>query len=240
MEQIKAASKPFVPPPHPGEFDPESVKYGNIIDEKKRAAKLATARGAHAADVAKYEKVVAADETKHWAEIQGKAALFPQTGRLLAVGYLSGKSGKIVLDVTPDANDPVREWGMLARFWGQVEKCRIQNRRIVGHNFHGFDLPFMAGRSWIHGMEVPPIFDPPGRPDGKLFVDTMKIWGCGQYNKYVSLNSLAVAMGVGAKPEGVTGAQFAELLESDPAVARAYLENDLKMTAAVAARMGLK
>ena len=68
----------------------------------------------------------------------------------------------------------------------------------------------------------------------------MKVWACGQYGKHASLDSLAVAMGVGGKPEGIDGAMFAELLESDPKVARAYLENDLRMTAAVAERMGLR
>lgn len=240
MEQLKAVGAQFVPPPHPGEFDPEVVKYGNTKDEEKRAAKLKAARDAHAATVANHKKAVATAETEHWAGIQSKAALDPRTGRVLAVGYLSVKSGKIVLDVTLDANDPEQERSLLARFWIQVEKCKIQNRRIVGHNFHEFDLPFMAGRSWIHGMEFPSIFDSRGYPDGKLFADTMKLWTCGQHGKRVSLNSLAVAMGVGAKPEGIDGAMFADLLESDPMAARAYLENDLKMTAAVAERMGLK
>jgi len=98
----------------------------------------------------------------------------------------------------------------------------------------------MVGRSWIHNLKVPDIFDHRGYLYSKLFADTMKMWVCGQHGEHASLNSLAVAMGVGAKPQGVTGAQFSELLESDPVTARAYLENDLKMTAAVAARMGLK
>jgi len=239
IEQLKLVGEKFVSPPHPGEFDPDSVRYGNTKDGEKRAMKLQAALDLHAAAVAKYESVVAVAETEHWTKVQSKAALSPLTGRVLAVGYLSTDSGKFILDVTIDANDPEEEQGLLTRFWDQVEKFRIQDRRIVGHNFFGFDLPFMAGRSWIHGVEVPSIFDSRGYPDGKLFRDTMKIWACGQ-NKYVSLDSLGVAMGVGAKPEGVSGAQFAELLESDRIAANAYLENDLRMTAAVAKRMGLK
>ena len=240
IEQLELAGKPFVPPPHPGEFDPETVKYGNAKDPEKIAAKLKAAQDSHAAAVAKYEQTTAVAEAEHWTEIQSKAALSPLTGRVLAVGYLSAKTGKVVLDVTLDADDPDQERGMLTRFWSQVEKCQIQNRRIIGHNFHGFDLPFLVGRSWIHGMEVPSVFDPRGYPDGKLFADTMKIWACGQYGKHASLDSLAVAMGVGGKPVGIDGAMFAELLESDPKVARDYLANDLWMTAAVAERMGLR
>lgn len=48
-EVVLAAAGEFIPPPHPGEFDPGSVKLGNLKDQAKIEAKIAEARAAHEA-----------------------------------------------------------------------------------------------------------------------------------------------------------------------------------------------
>lgn len=49
---------------------------------------------------------------------------------------------------------------------------------------------------------------------------------------------MAKSLGVGSKPEGVSGADFARLWEEDRAKAKAYLINDLEMTRGCAAKLG--
>lgn len=233
LDYLKTVSDPFIPPPHPGEFDPASVKYGRMKDPMKRAAKLTESRQAHETAVANYEANTKAAESEYWESMQANAALSSLTGQILAIGYLSTDADKIVLDIGEEVY-------MIRRFWDKCKQCKIQNRLIVGHNFLGFDLPFIVGRSWIRGIPVPPIFDARGYPDSSLFADTMKTWACGRHGVHVSLDKLARAMDIGRKPPGIDGSQFAALLKSDPPLAREYLENDLRMTAAVARRMGMK
>jgi hypothetical protein len=69
----------------------------------------------------------------------------------------------------------------------------------------------------------------------------MEIWNCGARD-YVKLDLLAKFFGVGAKTEGVKGADFAKLwfgTKEEHAKAVEYHKNDLVITAAVARKMGL-
>lgn len=230
-DQLRLVAPAFDPPQHPGEFDESSVKYGNTKDPEKRQQKLDDAKAAHAAAVAKHDREVEAARQQHWQEVVSKAALSATTGRVLAVGYQSPRSQ--VLDIDED------EAAMLTRFWQQVRRCASERRMMVGHNIAGFDIPFMARRSWINRVSVPDgVFNRRWLND-KLFADTMLTWQCSGFDKFASLDVVAKSLGVGGKTEGVTGAMFAELLAQDRAAAEEYLRNDLAMTAAVAERMGL-
>lgn len=232
-ELLAARVAPFVGLPHPGEFDMTTVKTGNIKDPAKIKEKIDAAREAHEASVRRYESDLAAARDAWWSAAKSSAALSPLTGRVLAVGYFSTDTGRTILDVDDD------ESGMLGRFWGQYTKAKQAGRKMVGHNIHGFDVPFLARRAWMIGYDIPAgVLDRGKWLDTTTFVDTMQLWGFGNRDA-VKLDTLARAMGAGGKPEGVDGSMFSELLKTDPAKAREYLANDLQMTAKVAARMGV-
>lgn len=230
-ELLRAMADPFVPPPRPGEFDPASVKYGRLGEEKK-AEKLKAAEEKHTKTIDDYSLAVKQQEAQHWGKVKSKAALSPLTGEVLAVGYLSTDNNRKILDFG-------KEGDLLDHFWKQYEACRTQGRQLVGHNIYGFDIPFLIRRSWIASIDVPSYVIERGRYiDATTLVDTMQIWGCGQ-KAMVKLNALARAFGVGGKPDGVDGGMFADLLKTNPEAAKAYLGNDLEMTRKVAERMGL-
>lgn len=233
---LRDRADPFVPPPHPGEFLESSVKVGNLKDALKIQAKIDEARERHSLAVSKYEADVESAKAAWWSDVVSRAALSPLTGQVLAVGYLSTDTGRVILDVVDAAGND--EFSILGRFWGQYTKSRASNRRMVGHNIAGFDIPFLMRRTWMLSGDVPPAVLDKGKWLDSTFVDTMSLWGCGNRDA-VKLDTLARSFGVGGKPEGVTGAMFAELLESDRRKAEEYLENDLRMTAAVAERMGV-
>lgn len=220
-------------PPHPGEFRESDVKLGNMKDAAKIKEKIEAARVAHQRAVASFEQDCQDAQAAAWTEFKSRAALSPLTGRVLAIGYFSTDTGNVILDIEDD------EVGMLGRFWGQYKKCKAAARKMVGHNINFFDVPFLMRRSWLLGYDVPQaVFDRGRWIDSTTLVDTMQLWGCGGRDP-VKLDVLARAFGVGQKPEGVDGAMFAELLKTDEKKAREYLANDLEMTAAVAARMGV-
>ena len=228
----------FVPPPQPGEFDPDSVKYGAWKDEAKRAAKLEEARQAHAAAVENYDRDATAARDREWNAMVSRAALSPTTGMVLAIGIRrDGKSG-IFAEAT--------ESETLIKFWRKYLACRVEQTRMVGANIVQFDLPFLIRRSWMLGVDVPTTaftysgkwvnFDP-------IFCDIRDLWQLGQKNGCESsLDFMGRVLGCGCKTEGIGGADFARLWRGtaeERQQATGYLLNDLKLTADVAMRLGV-
>jgi predicted PolB exonuclease-like 3'-5' exonuclease len=178
-----------------------------------------------------------------WQSFKDKAALSAVTGQVVAVGCWSATTGKTVI---VGEQEGMTEPEILAKFWGLYGSMRSQQRKMVGVNICGFDLPFLVRRSWILGVDIPATVRD-GRYWDRLFLDLRDVWLCGQPwgQCESSLDHMARALGVGAKAEaaGCDGATFAKLwLSWDAelrAKARAYLVNDLEMTRKVAERLGV-
>lgn len=167
------------------------------------------------------EKIAAA-KAKKLEAWKGSLALHAETARVLCVGVMEdGFKGVYEGDETD----------ILLNAWETIDGAET----IIGHNLRGFDIPFLARRSWILGVPVPRIMA--GRFLDARFVDTMEAWSCGNREERISLDNLAKALGVGAKTG--SGADFAALYAKDRKAALGYLENDLRLTKAVAERMGL-
>jgi len=239
-ESVAKFSPEFILPPHPGEFSPASVKYGNLKDEAKRAAKLEEARAAHADAVANYDMTVTSARAAHLADCLANAALSPLTGRVLAIGVQTEKG----VGIEHCDGDEV---ALLNKFWALYSRCRAMSpspKKMVGANILGFDLPFLIRRSWILQVDVPHNVRN-GRYFDAMFIDLCEVWLCGQRfgsGISASLDTMARALGVGEKPAGVTGADFAKLwggTADEKAKAVEYLRNDLAMTAKVAERLGV-
>lgn len=229
----------FIAPPHPGEFDPASVKYGNAKDPALRKAKEEEARAKHESAVRNYLADTAAAEVAWRQSIRDKAALDPTTGRILAIGYLGINEQTGERKTKVDHGD---ESTMLANFWTQWRKCLASGRRMIGHNIASFDFPFLVRRSWILRVEVPAeVLD--RNKARSVALDTLDHWLCGQrWGACESnLNHIARVLGVGEK--NGNGADFAKLWLSGEEELRqealAYLANDLTLTAGVAERMGV-
>lgn len=175
--------------------------------------------------------------TSGWEKFRDKAALSPVTGELLAVGYFSvdGNGKFALIDDNEDA--------MLEEFWAKLDKFR--DRPLVGHNFRGFDIPFLVGRSWINEIDVPPWVIERGRfVSEKCCFDTMEAWSAVTGDRFTKLGQLARIFGVGEKTgeEEVTGANFHEWWKGSKeqkAKAIEYLKKDVVLVTQVAARMGV-
>lgn len=218
---------------HPGEFDPASVKVGNL-GEAKAAEKINAAKIAHEEAVANYGRNVAAAESNYWQEIRSRAALSAITGRVLLIGYKSDKQEGL-----HHITDTRSEEHLLSAFWAQYEKCRKSDRQMVGFNSKDFDIPFIAQSSIILGVPVPKTLLQNDRYLDKTFVDLRDKFGFGQWQPKGSLDFICRGCGIPGKPEGVTGAMFAELFgnaETQPQ-ALEYALNDIRMTYALAEKL---
>lgn len=241
LDEIKAIAPAFEPPKHPGEFDANSVKYGNTKDPAKRGVILQAAREKHSSLVENYELNVATAEEEYWAEVIGKAALSPLTGSVLAIGVCFVDGDKDLLLECHGSEE-----GMLSEFWEEYYQPATRGcHSIVGHNIKEFDLPFLVRRSWMLGVDIPAgIVDSNWRYWHRCFVDTREVWNCctrGGGNVPASLDVVARALGLPGKMEGVTGADFARLFADEATRERAieYLMIDLDVTLGVARRLGV-
>lgn len=168
-------------------------------------------------------KIAEAIEQKRAAWIE-KAALSALTGRVLAIGCLI--DGEYHAKI---AGDDLAEVDVIRWFWSLVGTRTL----LIGFNSNRFDLPFLFRRSWSLGI-LPPL-----RSNGRSFagsIDLMEAYQLGDRTDYVSLDTVAKFLGVGAKTG--SGGQFADLLKFDVDAAARYLENDVMLTARVAERMG--
>lgn len=178
----------------------------------------------------KYEEYKASD----WSKFVGKAALSATTGRVLLIGVLH--ADKFLCIGRDDEKTNLEE------FWGLIDTAIASKQRMIGHNSNSFDLPFLVRRSWLLGVPMPREIRH-GRYWNPLFLDTMEAWSFGA-REYTSLNDIGRFFGVGQKSTegGVSGAQFAKFWHGTPEqrqLAVDYNEQDLRMTAAIAAKMDM-
>lgn len=206
-----------------GEFDPASVKCGNLKDAAKIKEKVDAARAAHQGLQASQPFRKAAHES----QFLERAALSPGTGCVRAIGFL--EEGKSHLH----CDDERTEIDLLIRFWSVFQHTAGP---MVGHNIFGFDLPFLVRRSYLLDVDVPTSVRK-GRYWSPVFIDTMDVWSCGAARDYIKLDDLAKVCGLDGKLEGVNGANFSGLLETDPEKAKEYLKRDLEVTWNVAVKL---
>jgi len=218
--------------PHPGEFDPKSVKTGNLKDQAKIDAKIQEARESHIERVNNHGLDALRAEQNYWSEASSKAALSAATGRVVAIGCKT--SAKLSIAAIGEKS----EWQLLTDFWTLYEQLRKSDRNLVGFNSNEFDIPFLAQRSVVLGVPVPRTLMKQGRYLDEMFIDLRKVWSFGA-KPAGSLDMVCRACGIPGKPEGVNGAMFADLYFNpdtrDEAIE--YLENDLEMTFALAERL---
>jgi hypothetical protein len=217
-------------------FDPAEVKTGNLKDPAKIAEKIAEA------------------EANHRRDFFDKAALDPLTGRVVAIGVMvfESRPGEGVAFDEPAPMFVIGhddEAKTLREFWAVVRAEMGRLHPLVGFNIGNFDLPFLYRRSWKHRVPVP-FGLRRGRYWGDQITDLREVWQLGDRQARGSLDMLAKHLGVGAKlaaPAGngaspgkiITGADFAQLWQSDRSKALAYLRNDLELTAKVAHALGV-
>ena len=223
----------YVPPAALPPWDESMVKYGNAKDPAKRAEKLAEVKAAYTAKLAGEKAELDADRCK-WAS---EAALSPVTGQILAIGFR--KDDKTVI-----VGESETEPEILEAFWNIHQKYAKSAGHLVGYCSNFFDVPFIVWRSYVHNIRVPDsVWDKTGRFLSLAFVDLMdRLPKRGFLEQSRKLTDVCKWLGLGAKPDGVDGGDFARLWAGNAESrqqALAYLENDLDMTWRLAERMGV-
>lgn len=214
--------------PERSEFDPDNVKLGAMKDPEKIAAKIEVER----------EKQVKAEDKAIQTAID-KAALSPETGQILCIGWHDDGLTTIM------GGDPKAEKLMLELFWRSVVEFRGAGYEFWGWNSAGFDLPFIVKRSWRQGIAIPgfALKDYVNRRNPSALKDAMLLFTGFEYQTYMGLDRAAKYLGFeGKAEEKVTGKDFAAFY-LDPKTrpeAVAYLHADLDQTAKIVSAITLE
>jgi hypothetical protein len=227
----------YAPPASLPPWDDSMVKYGQMKDPVKRAEKYNQVKGAYQAQLDNEKAAI----DQHRAQWLSDAALSPVTGQVLAIGLRAGEIDYILGD------EGQSEAEILQQFWTVFRK-HATSGKFIGFNSNSFDVPFIAWRSYVHSIEIPSsAWDKSGRYPAYCFVDLrdrvpQRGLPADSDGKKRGLSNVCRLLGIGSKPEGVDGGDFARLWagnEESRQQAIAYLENDLELTAKLAQRMGV-
>lgn len=231
------ATDPFPPMEVHPPFDPAAVKLGNTKDPAKIAEKIEAARAKHEEEGRNWEASYAADKLAHEATLIQTAALSATTGQVLCVGLYRPEAPE-PFDYLFIGDSGESEATILKQTWTQIKAAVLGKTPLVSFNGHGFDLPFLMRRSWLHDVAIPEGLLAKGKWWNDNFIDLLERWKCGRFGagEGISLNNLARYLGLEEKSGN--GADFARLWAEDRNAALAYLKQDLDLTYRVALRLG--
>jgi len=117
-------------------------------------------------------------------------------GRILCAGYaINDDAVKVICN---DEN----ERKTLEEFWKIAEKMDL----YVGHNIIDFDMRFVIQRSVVHKIK-PPKYISFARYRNQPMYDTMYEWAQWAYGNKISLEQLALALGIPSPKDGIDGSQ---------------------------------
>lgn len=223
----------YVPPAVLPPWDSSMVKYGQTKDPAKRNEKYTEVKAAYNAKLAA-EKQAVADHRSEWA---GKAALSPVTGRILAIGVKRNDVAAVI------GEDGESEAEIIEKFWSLYRKYAASSR-FIGYCSNSFDFPFIVWRSVFHGIVIPETaWDKTGRYPAYHFVDLIdRLPNRGFSEQSRKLTKICEWLGIGGKPDGIDGSDFARLWAGNPEnrqQAIGYVLNDLDLTWKLAERMGV-
>jgi len=132
-----------------------------------------------------------------------KTALSGLFGRVYMIGYaIDDEPAKVIYEGS--------ESDTLAQFWqdlsdkGLMDEFGYCKATIVGQNAADFDVPFLSQRMMVNQFK--PLYHHTTRAK---IDDTMKMFACGRYKQFYSLEALCIAFGLPYSAGGMDGSQVA-------------------------------
>lgn len=180
----------------------------------------------------KDEAKIAAYVSEKTTEQRLKAALYPWTARVIALGWCHQGNEAVEVRI---ANSEAGEATMLREFWGLVNDGRTLVP-LVGFNHRAFDLPVLMARSMLLGVPHPEVSVDRYRSPNP---DLMQILTWNGAIPARSLKWFATRFGLNVD-DAFSGALIAQLYEDQNWDAiKAHVTSDVTLTRQLAERVGV-
>lgn len=176
-----------------------------------------------------------------------KAPLLAEFGKVIAIsiGVITEKEGVLKLSTLNMSNDDekklLEEFSIKVKTICLPKKLAEMKYSIVAYNGLVFDIPFLAKRFILNGMEIPVTLDIAGlKPwDIKWIIDPKDHWAMGSWNSHTSLDLLCSCFGVESSKDDMDGTQVKDAYWKDKALAKIsqYCEKDIIALAKVYLKM---
>ena len=164
-------------------------------------------------------------------ELYNRAAIYAEFGKIvcISVGMFSGE--KFVLHSFADKEERLLLDDFATRLKSQLDD---PSWAICGHNAKEFDIPFIARRMLINGMQLPRSLNISGKKPWEIpHIDTMELWKFGDYKHFTSLELLAAVFGIPTPKDDINGSQVGQVfwLDGDLQRIATYCQKDVLTTA---------
>lgn len=138
-------------------------------------------------------------------EFNKSAGLYAELGKICCVS-VGWSDGNVFHTQSFSGDDEVT---LIEKMMVFCLKSFGKRKYIIGHNVKDFDIPFIARRSSILGIEIIKQFNFYGRKPWELdhVLDTLDVWRMGNRYSKGSLEALSYAYGVDNPKEGLDGSR---------------------------------
>jgi predicted PolB exonuclease-like 3'-5' exonuclease len=177
--------------------------------------------------------------------LYNKAAIYAEFGKVVSIGcgvYVKKEEGWFFKVKAFSGDD---EALLLQEFADMLNKHFSQpGFRFCAHNGREFDIPYLCRRMLIHGITLPSMLDISGlKPWEVNHLDTMDLWKFGDFKSFVSLNLLALSLGIPSPKDDIDGSQVGTVYWKEKDLKRidTYCMKDVVTTARVLMKLkGMK
>jgi DNA polymerase elongation subunit (family B) len=169
-----------------------------------------------------------------------RAGIWAEFGKIicLSCGYFTVKSDIRSFRVTSFIGDEVRILKDFANL--MANHFSGPQHLLCGHNAKEFDLPFIARRMIISGIEIPGKLNLFGKKPWEVpHLDTLELWKFGDYKHFTSLKLLTKVLGIPSPKGDIDGSQVGHVYYVEKDIDRivTYCEKDVIAVAQVFLRL---
>ncbi len=164
------------------------------------------------------------------------AAIFAEFGKVvcISVGYIYNMMGEQHFKLKSFYNDD--EYVLLHEFASLLNNWDKPDRTLCGHNIKEFDVPYVARRMLIKGIQLPNILNIAGKKPWEVqFLDTLELWKFGDFKNFTSLNLLTAVFDIPTPKDDIDGSMVGSVYYETGDLKRiaTYCEKDVVATAQV-------
>jgi predicted PolB exonuclease-like 3'-5' exonuclease len=152
-----------------------------------------------------------------------RAGIYAEFGKIICIGlgYFENDQYATIRLKQFSSDD---EQKLLQDFFDLLHKLEQQSEiQFCGHNIKEFDLAYICRRAVILQLALPRCLQLTHiKPWQNPHIDTLELWRFGDYKHYITLELLAICLGVPTSKSDISGKDVAKVY---------YIEKDLKRIA---------